>query len=99
MIASLLSVAWDEHGSEVMRVAGVLGALAVIGRLAVVPVYRFFKNLESVVVVVKETLMTNNGGSTIKDQNDRTEEKVDLVIEQLGINIPDRLQNPKNKHH
>lgn len=93
MTATVLGVDWSGHAAELQTVAAVLVAFGVIGRLVVLPVWRFFKRLETVVLSV-EAQFRKNGGSTSRDQGDRTEEKVDMVIEQLGIHVPDRLKKP-----
>lgn len=94
MTATVLGVDWAAHATELQTSAAVIVALAAIGRLGILPVWRFFKRLEAVVLNV-ETQFRNNGGSSLRDQADRTEAKVDLVIEQLGVDLPANLRNPK----
>lgn len=93
-VGFFLAVAWEEHGREIIWIAGVIGACGVIYRGVVRPMYRFFKRLERSLLNT-ESMFRNNGGSSPADKWDRTEEKVDLVIEQLGIDLPDRLKTPK----
>lgn len=94
----LLGVDWPQHLAELKTTAAVLAAVAVIGRMAVVPVWRFFKRMERAFTYV-EAQFQNNGGSAAADKWDRTEGKVDLLVEQLGVELPPHLRTPLKKEH
>ena len=89
----MTAVDWAGHVKEIQTVAAVILAVAAIGRLGVLPVYRFFKRMERGLLNV-ESMFQNNGGSSPADKWDRTEAKVDMVIDQLGIEVPDVLRTP-----
>ena len=83
VLAFFLAVAWKEHADEVQATAAVLIALGVIGRFVVLPVVRFFQRMERALGAVEEQLLTNNGGSTLKD-------KVEKIMRHLGLEVKDR---------
>lgn len=79
----MFAVAWEEHGDNIIRGAAVLGALAVFGRMVVMPLIRFFRRIERSLVAVEQQLLTNNGGSTMKD-------KVEALMRHNGLDVPDQ---------
>jgi hypothetical protein len=62
--------------------AGGLTALTAIGKLGVMPAYRFVKRIGDGVEYVTGQ-MANNGGSTLKDAIDRTEALAVRTVERL----------------
>jgi hypothetical protein len=73
-----LAVAWEEHGREIVTGAAVLVAMGVIWRYLILPPIRLFKRLEKAVMMV-EREMRPNGGSSLRDSNDRLERVVGEV--------------------
>ena len=82
-VGFFLAVAWGEHAEELKAVAAVLVALGVIARYVILPVMRFFQRMERALSAVEEQLLTNNGGSTLKD-------KVEKIMRHLGLEVKDR---------
>lgn len=78
-IASFLSVAWQEHGDKFMWVGGVVAMCGVLWKWPIRPalhrlreMFAFMERLDKVIGAVEETLLTNNGGSTILDKTEAT---------------------------
>ena len=74
-----IAVAWEEHGRLIVAGAAVLTALGVFWRFVVKPIYEatrrmvhFVDDLHDVMGAVREQLLTNNGGSTLKDKIEAT---------------------------
>ena len=87
----LVGVAWEQHGRELVLVAAILSALAVIWRYAIRPAYRFVKGIETFAQRVETALgyvegqMRNNGGSSLLDKVEQTAEKVTLLVERTDV--------------
>lgn len=97
MIALLLNAASELSASEardlLVSAAAVLTALAIVGRLVVLPIVRFARRLERVMTNVESQLYPN-GGSTLRDA-------VTSIQKELGIEtqLPDHDPNHSKEHH
>ena len=74
----MLAFAWRAYGYDVMFVGGIVAGLATIGRLLVVPVYRFFKRLETTITFCEGQLRPN-GGSSLRDAIDKLVHRTDIL--------------------
>lgn len=89
LVGYSLAVAWEEHGRELMWIAGAVTALGVLGK-AVLSVWRgvkkimaFVDRVGAVVDVVEKELLSNNGGSTQKDKIEATHKAVVQIEQRL----------------
>lgn len=89
-----VAVAWEEHGQTIVWVAGVLVAGGVIYRYVAKPfriMVKFAQRVEASLDAVEATLLSNNGGSTIKDKIEATH--------RLAVSLDERvtkLEKEKN---
>jgi hypothetical protein len=76
----------------VLLIGGSLTVLGVLGRWA----WKFGKVVANQfkMMTYVATEMQFNGGSSMRDAQWRTEQKLTLVIEHLGIELPRHLQRP-----
>jgi hypothetical protein len=74
----MLGFAWKAYAGDVMFVAGTVAGLATIGRYLVVPVYRFFKRLETTITFCEGQLRPN-GGSSLRDAIDKLVHRTDIL--------------------
>lgn len=81
LIAFFLAVAWEEHGKEIVAAAAVIAAVGVIYRSVVHPLVRWGRRLDAGWEAVRTQLMTNNGGSTLKDKIDAIDRRT-LALEE-----------------
>ena len=81
--SSIVAVAWHEHGVTVIFVGAIVGACTVVWTQALGPltkrfvarwkrILKYFDRMELTMDAVETTLLTNNGGSTLKDKADKT---------------------------
>ena len=68
LLAFFLAVAWEQHGREIITIAAVLTAIGVIYRAVVRPLISWGRRVDEGWEAVRTQLMTNNGGSTLKDK-------------------------------
>jgi hypothetical protein len=78
-ILSFIAVAWREHGDQFMWAGGIIAMVGVLWKWPLKPmvgrfqrILAFLERLEVVMGAVEETLLKNNGGSTILDKTDAT---------------------------
>jgi hypothetical protein len=92
--ALTFAVAWEEHGETIVWVAGVIVALGVIYRYIAKPfriMVKFAQRVDHSLDAVEQQLLTNNGGSTLKDKIEATH--------RLAISLDERvtkLEKEKN---
>jgi hypothetical protein len=83
MIAALPN--WASDSAEVLGIiAGALLALAVIGRLVVMPVVHVVKAIASGVEAVQQQLIPN-GGASLRDATDRLEAGVARIDSRIEV--------------
>lgn len=87
---TLLGVDWDQHGRSVVWVAGVLIGLSVIWKYILWPLVHFGKlvndymeHQSKINKAVEVTLLSNNGGSTLKDKIEDTH----ALVQSLDVRV------------
>jgi hypothetical protein len=91
VIRAVSELSAGEARDLLLSAAAVLAALAVIGRLIVLPIVRFAQRLERVMTNVEQQLYPN-GGSTLRDA-------VNRIQEHLGIEDTAPKNDPNHEHH
>ena len=81
LLAMFLAVAWEQHSREVIAAAAVIAAIGVIYRSVVRPLVRWGRRLDQGWEAVRTQLMTNNGGSTLKDKIDAIDARTKALEE------------------
>lgn len=81
ILAFFLAVAWEQHGREIVAAAAVIAACGVIYRAVVRPLISWGRRLDQGWEAVRTQLMTNNGGSTLKDKIDAIDQRTAALEE------------------
>ena len=77
---AIMAVAWNRHIDETIRIAALIVAFGTIAKV-VHWAYKLGKRVERVFTTVEQQLLTNNGGSTLKD-------KVEALMRVNGLEVP-----------